>query len=105
MGGNVVSEIPAGLLNLSFLNDFGVVMQLLSAITITLMGFLGRFRSQKPWRPDPSAARRNQGLIVVLPMSLEAFFKTINRRSFSRSAVNFDAGAVTGFPPSSPASS
>jgi SulP family sulfate permease len=101
-GGNVVGAIPAGLPEFKLpLIDFGVVMQLFSAaITITLMGFLEAVSIAKAMatktrqRLDSNQELIGQGLANIAG----GFFQSYpTAGSFSRSAVNFDAGAVTGF--------
>ena len=101
-GGNVVGAIPAGLPEFKFpLIDFGVVMQLFSAaITITLMGFLESISIAKAMATKTrQRLNTNQELIGQgLANIAGGFFQSYpTAGSFSRSAVNFDAGAVTGF--------
>ena len=101
-GGNVVGEIPEGLPGFKLpLIDFGVLMQLFSAaITITLMGFLESISIAKAMatktrqRLNTNQELIGQGLANIAGGLFQSY---PTAGSFSRSAVNFDAGAVTGF--------
>ncbi len=101
-GGNVVGDIPEGLPSLVLPKfDFGVILQLLStAITIALIGFVEAISIAKAMatktRHSLSANQEliGQGLANIAG-SLTQSYPTSG--SFSRSAVNFSAGAVTGF--------
>ena len=101
-GGNVVGEVPAGLpaFKLPQMN-FGVVLQLLSAaITISLIGFMEAISIAKAMaaktrqRLDANQELIGQGIANIAG----SFFQSYpTSGSFSRSAVNINAGAVTGF--------
>ena len=100
-GGNVVGTIPQGLPSLELPKfDLGVVLQLLSAaITISLLGFMEAISIAKAMatktrqRLDANQELISQGLGNILG-SLTQSYPTSG--SFSRSAVNINAGAVTG---------
>ena len=101
-GGNVVGEVPAGLPAFKLPRfDFGVVLQLLSAaITISLIGFLEAISIAKAMaaktrqRLDANQELIGQGIANIAG----SFFQSYpTSGSFSRSAVNINAGAVTGF--------
>lgn len=101
-GGRVVGEIPRGLP--SFRPpplDAGVILQLLSAaITISLIGFMEAISIAKAMatrtrqRLDANQELIGQGLANVVGSLFQSYPTS---GSFSRSAVNLDAGAVTGF--------
>jgi SulP family sulfate permease len=101
-GGNVVGGIPEGLPSLVLPKfDFGVILQLLSAaITIALIGFVEAISIAKAMatktrhRLNANQELIGQGLANIAG-SLTQSYPTSG--SFSRSAVNFSAGAVTGF--------
>ncbi len=101
-GGRVVGEIPAGLpaLRLPAL-DWGIIGQLfLAAMTIALIGFMEAIAIAKSMAArtrqhlDANQELIGQGLGNIAG-SLFQSYPTAG--SFSRSAVNIDAGAVTGF--------
>lgn len=101
-GGRVVGEIPRGLP--SFRPpplDAGVMLQLLSAaITISLIGFMEAISIAKAMatrtrqRLDANQELIGQGLANVVGSLFQSYPTS---GSFSRSAVNLDAGAATGF--------
>ena len=101
-GGSVVGNIPRGLPSVALPKfDLGVVLQLLSAaITISLLGFMEAISIAKAMatktrqRLDANQELIGQGLGNILG-SLTQSYPTSG--SFSRSAVNIGAGAVTGF--------
>ncbi|HJV94939.1 MAG TPA: SulP family inorganic anion transporter, partial [Albitalea sp.] len=101
-GGNVVGNVPSGLPSLALPKlDFGAILQLLSAaITISLIGFMEAISIAKAMatktrqRLDANQELVGQGLANVIG-SLSLSYPTSG--SFSRSAVNIGAGAVTGF--------
>ena len=101
-GGNVVGSIPQGLPSVKLPKfDLGVILQLLSAaITISLLGFMEAISIAKSMatktrqRLDANQELIGQGLSNILG-SLTQSYPTSG--SFSRSAVNISAGAVTGF--------
>lgn len=100
-GGAVVGVIPSGLPSLSIPTiDFRVVMHLLPyAIIISLLGFMEAISIAKAMagktgqRLDPDRELIGQGLANILG-SIGKSYPTSG--SFSRSAVNLQAGAVTG---------
>jgi len=100
-GGNVVGAVPTGLPSFEFPKvDFSVVLQLLSAaIAISLLGFMEAISVAKAMatttrnRLDANQELIGQGLANVLG-SLTHSYPTSG--SFSRSAVNLTAGAITG---------
>jgi len=101
-GGNVVGAIPKGLPSIEMPKfDLGVILQLLSAaITISLIGYMEAISVAKAMatrtrqKLDANQELIGQGLGNILG-SLTQSYPTSG--SFSRSAVNIDAGAVTGF--------
>jgi len=101
-GGNVVGSIPQGLPSITLPKfDLGVILQLLSAaITISLLGFMEAISIAKSMatktrqRLDANQELIGQGLGNILG-SLTQSYPTSG--SFSRSAVNISAGAITGF--------
>jgi sulfate permease, SulP family len=101
-GGKVVGSIPQGLPKPKLpAIDFGVIMQLLTAaITISLLGFMEAISIAKAMaartrqRLDTNQELIGQGVSNIVG----AFFQSYpTSGSFSRSAVNIGAGAVTGF--------
>jgi SulP family sulfate permease len=101
-GGNVVGAIPRGLPSLALPKfDINTVLQLLSAaITISLIGFMEAISIAKAMATKTrQKLNANQELIgqgisnIVGSLSLS--YPTSG--SFSRSAVNIGAGAITGF--------
>lgn len=102
LGGQVVGEVPRGLPSLEVPRiDWGVVAELLvAAITISLIGFMEAIAVAKGMAArtrqhlDANQELIGQGLGNIAG-SLFQSYPTAG--SFSRSAVNFDAGARTGF--------
>ncbi len=101
-GGNVVGEIPQGLPAPKLPKfDFGVVLQLLSAaITISLIGFMEAISIAKAMaaktrqRLDANQELIGQGIANIVGSLFQSYPTS---GSFSRSAVNINAGAVSGF--------
>lgn len=101
-GGNVVGNVPRGLPALSLPKfDLAAILQLLSAaLTISLLGFMEAVSIAKAiatktrHRLDANQELVGQGLANILG-SMSQSYPTSG--SFSRSAVNIGAGAVTGF--------
>jgi MFS superfamily sulfate permease-like transporter len=101
-GGNVVGAIPEGLPSLAMPKlDSVTVLQLLSAaITISLLGFMEAISIAKAMatrtrqKLDANQELIGQGLANIVG-SLSQSYPTSG--SFSRSAVNINAGAVSGF--------
>ena len=101
-GGNVVGAVPQGLPSLEPPKfDLGVMLQLLSAaITISLIGFMEAISIAKAMatktrqRLDANQELIGQGIGNIVG-SLTQSYPTSG--SFSRSAVNISAGAITGF--------
>ena len=101
-GGAVVGEIPKGLPSLSVpAIDMRAISHLLSsAIIISLLGFMEAISIAKAMaaktgqRLDPNQELIGQGLANILGSMTSAYPAS---GSFSRSAVNLGAGAVTGF--------
>ena len=101
-GGNVVGNIPQGLPSLALPKfDLGVMLQLLSAgITISLIGFMEAISIAKAMatrtrqKLDANRELVGQGIGNIVG-SLSLSYPTSG--SFSRSAVNIGAGAITGF--------
>jgi SulP family sulfate permease len=100
-GGQVVGEIPEGLPSLSMPQlSWDMVVKLLpSAFVISLVGFMEAISiakamaSKSKQRIDPNQELIGQGLANMVG-SLGQSYPVSG--SFSRSAVNFNAGAVTG---------
>lgn len=100
-GGSVVGEIPKGLPPLSLPSlDFRAVVHLLPiAAIISLLGFMEAISIAKAMaaktgqRLDPNQELIGQGLANILGALAKSFPVS---GSFSRSAVNLQAGAVTG---------
>jgi len=101
-GGNVVGAIPQGLPSIELPKfDIGVMLQLLSAaIAISLIGFVEAISIAKAMatktrqRLDANQELIGQGLSNIVG-SLTQSYPTSG--SFSRSALNIGAGAITGF--------
>jgi anti-anti-sigma factor len=101
-GGNVVGSIPSGLPSFVLPKmDVGVALQLLSAaFTISLIGFMEAISIAKAMatktrqRLDADQELIGQGLANIVG-SVSMSYPTSG--SFSRSAVNINAGAITGF--------
>ena len=101
-GGNVVGGIPKGLPSIELPKfDLGAILQLLSAaVTISLIGFMEAISIAKAMatktrqKLDANQELIGQGIGNIVG-SLSQSYPTSG--SFSRSAVNIGAGAVTGF--------
>ena len=101
-GGEVVGSIPRGLPDFEWPQmDFAATTQLLSiAITIALIGFMEAISIAKTMavqtrqRLDANQELIGQGLGNLAASCFQGYAVA---GSFSRSAVNFEAGAVTGF--------
>jgi SulP family sulfate permease len=101
-GGAVVGEIPAGLPAFALpVFDWDVVTQLMAtAVTIALIGFMEAIAIAKAMaartrqRLDTNQELIGQGLSNMVSGCFSGY---PGSGSFSRSAVNIDAGAVTGF--------
>ncbi len=101
-GGNVVGSIPKGLPSVELPKfDLGVFLQLLSAaITISLLGFMEAISMAKAMatqtrqRLDANQELIGQGIANILGSLTHSYPVS---GSFSRSAVNLSAGAMTGF--------
>lgn len=100
-GGKVVGEIPSGLPTLAIPQfDLGMVTDLIvSAIIISLVGFMEAISIAKAMaaktkdRVDPNRELIGQGLANIAGSLTQSYPAS---GSFSRSAVNLDAGALTG---------
>ncbi|HYA41984.1 MAG TPA: SulP family inorganic anion transporter [Syntrophobacteraceae bacterium] len=101
-GGSVVGAIPRGLPRLEVPKlDFNILLKLFPiAAIISLLGFMEAISIAKAMagktgqRLDPNQELIGQGIANVMGSLTMSF--TVSG-SFSRSAVNFQAGAVTGF--------
>ncbi|MBI3575077.1 MAG: STAS domain-containing protein [Gammaproteobacteria bacterium] len=101
-GGNVVGTVPQGLPSLELPKfDLGVMLQLLSAaITISLIGFMEAISIAKTMatktrqRLDANQELIGQGIGNIVGSFTQSYPTS---GSFSRSAVNISAGAITGF--------
>lgn len=101
-GGNVVGVVPKGLPSIALPQlDFGALLTLISAaITITLIGFMEAISIAKSMaaktrqRLDPNQELIGQGLSNIVGSISQSYPVS---GSFSRSAVNLGAGAITGF--------
>ena len=101
-GGNVIGTIPQGLPSLEMPKlDLGVMLQLLSAaITISLIGFMEAISIAKAMatktrqRLDANQELIGQGIGNIVGSFTQSYPTS---GSFSRSAVNIGAGAITGF--------
>ncbi|MBF0624900.1 MAG: sulfate permease [Magnetococcales bacterium] len=101
MGGAVVGAIPQGLPSLDFpVIDINLVATLLpSAMVISLVGFMEAISIAKVMavknrdRLDPNQELIGQGLANIVGSVSQAYPAS---GSFSRSAVNFSAGATSG---------
>lgn len=101
-GGNVVGEVPKGLPAPTLPPfDVGVALQLLSAaITISLIGFMEAISIAKAMaaktrqRLDANQELIGQGIANIVGSLFQSYPTS---GSFSRSAVNINAGAVSGF--------
>lgn len=102
IGGKVVGEVPTGLPGISFPDfDLVVVQELgLSAVMIALIGFMEAIAIAKAMagetrqRLDTNQELVGQGLANITSGLFQGYAVS---GSFSRSAVNFTAGARTGF--------
>lgn len=100
-GGKVVGEIPSGLPSLAFPQlDFQIAVDLIaSAVIISLVGFMEAISIAKAMaaktkdRVDPNKELIGQGLANIVGSLSQAYPAS---GSFSRSAVNLNAGARTG---------
>lgn len=101
-GGEVVGNIPGGLPSFKWPKfDLGVMSQLLSyAVIISLLGFMEAISIAKAMaaksgqRLDPNQELIGQAISNILGSISQGYPVS---GSFSRSAVNFQSGAVTGF--------
>ena len=101
-GGDVVSHIPGGLPALRFpVLDFSVMSQLvLAAVIISLLGFMEAISIAKAiatktgQRLDPNQELIGQGIANMVGALGQSYPVS---GSFSRSAVNLQAGGITGF--------
>jgi MFS superfamily sulfate permease-like transporter len=101
-GGNVVGVVPGGLPSMGVPRfDFAVLLQLLTAaLTISLIGFMEAISIAKAMatktrqKLDANQELIGQGIGNIVG-SLSQSYPTSG--SFSRSAVNINAGAITGF--------
>ncbi|VAW98170.1 Sulfate permease [hydrothermal vent metagenome] len=102
LGGGVVGEIPAGLPDVIIPNiDIDMLLTLLpSAVIIALVGFMEAISIAKAMaaktkhRIDPNQELIGQGLGNIFGSFTQAYPSS---GSFSRSAVNLNAGARSGF--------
>ncbi|MBZ0263423.1 STAS domain-containing protein [bacterium] len=100
-GGSVVGNIPSGLPTISVPKmEFSIILQLLPmAIVISLLGFMEAISIAKAMaartgqRLDPNQELIGQGLANMIGSFGQSYPVS---GSFSRSAVNIQAGAVTG---------
>ena len=101
-GGAIVGIIPEGLPSIVFPSfDFSVMNQMIvTAITIGLIGFMEAISiakamaAQTKQRLDADQELMGQGLSNVVSSIFQGYAVS---GSFSRSAVNISAGAITGF--------
>lgn len=101
-GGRVVGEIPVGLPGMTLPSlDWPVMVSLITAaVTIALIGFMEAMSIAKAMaarsrqRLDANQELVGQGLSNIVSGAFSGYPVS---GSFSRSAVNFNAGAVTGF--------
>jgi sulfate permease, SulP family len=101
LGGKVVGEIPSGLPPVALPQmDLGIAIDLLtSAIIISLVGFMEAISIAKAMaaktrdRVDPNQELIGQGMANILGSMTQAYPAS---GSFSRSAVNLNAGARSG---------
>ncbi|MBT3195901.1 MAG: sulfate permease [Candidatus Ruthia sp.] len=102
LGGAIVGSIPEGLPAMIMPNfDFSIINQMvITAITIGLIGFMEAISiakamaAQTKQRLDADQELMGQGLANVVSSFFQGYAVS---GSFSRSAVNISAGAVTGF--------
>jgi MFS superfamily sulfate permease-like transporter len=101
-GGKVVGDVPSGLPSPQLPSfDLDVIMQLIAAaITIALIGFMEAISIAKAMaaktrqKLDANQELVGQGMANIVGGIFQSYPAS---GSFSRSAVNFGAGAVTGF--------
>ena len=101
-GGDVVGSIPKGLPNFSLppVNGHAAVTLMPSAVIIALLGFMEAISIAKAMaaktgqRIDPNQELVGQGLANMIGATAQSYPVA---GSFSRSAVNLQAGAVSGF--------
>ncbi|MCK5923900.1 MAG: STAS domain-containing protein, partial [Methylococcales bacterium] len=102
LGGAIVGEIPKGLPTIQMpIFNFGIILQLASsAVVISLVGFMEAISIAKAMAArtrqhlDANQELVGQGLSNITSGMFGAYPVS---GSFSRSAVNIDGGAVTGF--------
>ncbi len=102
LGGAIVGSIPVGLPAMIMPNfDFSIINQMvITAITIGLIGFMEAISiakamaAQTKQRLDADQELMGQGLANVASSFFQGYAVS---GSFSRSAVNISAGAITGF--------
>lgn len=102
LGGAIVGSIPEGLPALTMLNfDFTVMSQMfVTAVTVGLIGFMEAISISKAMAAqtkqhlDANQELIGQGLSNIVSSFFQGYAVS---GSFSRSAVNISAGAVTGF--------
>ena len=102
LGGAIVGSIPEGLPAMIMPNfDFSIINQMvITAITIGLIGFMEAISiakamaAQTKQRLDADQELMGQGLANVVSSFFQGYPVS---GSFSRSAVNISAGAITGF--------
>jgi high affinity sulphate transporter 1 len=102
LGGAIVGSIPEGLPSLTIPNfDFSVINKMIvTAITIGLIGFMEAISiakamaAQTKQRLNADQELMGQGLANVVSSFFQGYAVS---GSFSRSAVNISAGAITGF--------
>jgi SulP family sulfate permease len=102
MGGNVIGTIPAGLPSLSLPElDFSILTKLLgTTVAISIIGFMEAISIAKAMAA--STRQRLDANQELVGQGLGNIFSSLSQGyavsgSFSRSAVNFSAGAKTGF--------
>ena len=102
MGGGVVGVIPAGLPSIAMPElDFSIMTQLLgTAVAIAIIGFMEAISIAKAMAT--STRQRLDANQELVGQGLGNIFSSLSQGyavsgSFSRSAVNFSAGAKTGF--------
>ena len=101
-GGAIVGAIPKGLPSIVMPNfDFSVMSQMLiTAVTIALIGFMEAISiaksmaAQTKQRLDTNQELIGQGIANIVSSFSQGYAVS---GSFSRSAVNISAGAITGF--------
>jgi len=101
-GGDVVGDIPKGLPDFSFppVNGHAAATLMPSAVIIALLGFMEAISIAKAMaaktgqRIDPNQELMGQGLANMVGSVAQSYPVA---GSFSRSAVNLQAGAVSGF--------